>query len=225
MLVDERVELGDERRMPAERELGVDALLNGPEPHLLQPLHLDACERLELEVCERAAAPQPLGPSQELGRGSGIAGRKRLSCRHDEPFEELDIKLVRLDPQEISRRTCHEPWLLRPRRQHLAQARNVVPQRMIGGVHALLREELGDEAIARDHAVRAQQQQREERPLLRPPGRDLRVVDPDAERSQDPELETPSHRAFKSPPRRTLFPLPETVLGQAWDTRVGTSRR
>ena len=211
--------------MTAERELGVDALLNGPEPHLFEPLHLDACERLELEVCERAAAPQPLGTPQDLGRGSGIGGRKRLPCRHDELFEELDIELVGLDPQQISRRACHKPWLVRPRRQHLPQARHVVPQRMIGGVHALLREELGNEAVARDHAVRAQQQQREERPLLRPPGRDLRIVDPDAERSQDPELETPSHRAFKSPPGRSLFPLPKTVLGQAWDTRVGPSRR
>ena len=94
----------------------------------------------------------------------------------------------------------------------------MVPQRMVGGVHALLREELGDEAVARDDAVRAQQQQREERPLLRPPGRDLRVVDPNAERSQDPELETHSHRAFESPPRRSLFP----AAGDAsWD-RLGT---
>ena len=96
---------------------------------------------------------------------------------------------------------------------------------MIGGVYALLREEFGDEPVARDNAVRAQEQQREERPLLRAPGRDLRFVDPDAERSQDPELQTSSHRASKSRLQRSPFPLPETILGQAWDTRVAISRR
>ena len=38
VLGDERLELGDERRVPPERELGVDPLLERREPQLLEPL-------------------------------------------------------------------------------------------------------------------------------------------------------------------------------------------
>ena len=173
VLLDERLELGDERRVAAECELGVDALLDRAEPHFFESLHLNARERLEFEVGKRAAVPQPLGTAQELCRSTRIAGGQRLACRRDQLLEELDVELVWLDPQEVSRCPGHEPRLVSHRGQHLAQARDVVSQRVIGGVHALLREEFCDEPVARDNAVRAQEQQREERPLLRPAGRDL----------------------------------------------------
>ena len=77
----ERLELGDEREVAAERELGVDALLDGGEPQLLEPLDLDARERLELEVGERASVPERLRGAERLGRRAGIAGRERLAAR------------------------------------------------------------------------------------------------------------------------------------------------
>ena len=48
-----RLELGDERKVAAERELRVDPLLDRRESQLLEALDLDTCERLELEVGER----------------------------------------------------------------------------------------------------------------------------------------------------------------------------
>ena len=54
------LELAHQSRVPAERELGVDALLHGGEAKFLQALHLDPRERLELEIGEGPAAPQRL---------------------------------------------------------------------------------------------------------------------------------------------------------------------
>ena len=62
VLGDERLELGDERELAAERELGVDPLLDRRQPQLLEPLDLDPRERLELEVGERPSVPQSARP-------------------------------------------------------------------------------------------------------------------------------------------------------------------
>ena len=53
VLGDQRLELGDEREVAAQRELGVDPLLDRRQPELLEPLGLDLREPLELEIGER----------------------------------------------------------------------------------------------------------------------------------------------------------------------------
>ena len=58
VLGDEGLELGDERRMPAEREVGVDPLLERREAQLLEPLAGRGGERLVGEVGERRPAPE-----------------------------------------------------------------------------------------------------------------------------------------------------------------------
>ena len=61
MLRGQRLELGHERKLPAEREFRVDPLLDGGEPQLLEALYLHARERLELEIRQRPSLPQALG--------------------------------------------------------------------------------------------------------------------------------------------------------------------
>ena len=58
VLVHERLELGDEPAVLAERELGLDALLERGEAQLLEPRDRRRRERLVGEVGERRAAPQ-----------------------------------------------------------------------------------------------------------------------------------------------------------------------
>ena len=69
---------------------------------------------------------------------------------------------------------------------------------MVGGVDALLDEQLADQPLTGDHAVRAQEEQREQRPLLRPADRHRPAIDANHERSQDPELEATRHREPRS---------------------------
>ena len=56
--------------MPAELELGLDQFFPGGGPKLFETGDLDMRERLEREVRERGAAPQPKGFAQEALRCS-----------------------------------------------------------------------------------------------------------------------------------------------------------
>ena len=66
-------------RVPAERELGLDALLERGQPHLLEPLDRDLRERLVGEVGERRAAPERERLAQEIDAASRLAARERLA--------------------------------------------------------------------------------------------------------------------------------------------------
>ena len=84
---DERLELGDERAVAAEGEVGVDPLLEQREPELLEPRRLDGGERLEGELRERRAAPererlvQPRSGSLEVARGLRVPSGSRAAAR------------------------------------------------------------------------------------------------------------------------------------------------
>ena len=56
--LDDRLELGDELRVAAEREVGLDPLLEHDGAQLLETGDLGLCERLVREVGERGAAPE-----------------------------------------------------------------------------------------------------------------------------------------------------------------------
>ena len=66
----------------------------------------------------------------------------------------------------------------------------MIAERVVGGVHALLGEQLADQTLTRDDAIRTQKQQGEQRPLFRPTDRKLSPVNPHGERAEDPKVET-----------------------------------
>ena len=213
--------------MAAERELGVDPLLDGGEPELLEPLRLDAREPLELEIRERSSVPERLGGPQRPRRRGRVTGRERLAALGDQPLEVLQIELARLDAEEIAAAAGGETRLVRRRRaQHLPEPRDVVAQGVVGRVEALLGEELVDQPLARDDPVRAQQEQRQQRALLRPAGRDRHAVHPHRERAEDPELQAARcHLAPSSLKGRGVRAKgPGRVLGQLWDNAPRRSR-
>ncbi len=72
MFRNERLELGAERGVAAERQLGLYSLLNDPETELFEPLDLDPRERLELEISQRSATLKRLRVAQAAGRLTGI---------------------------------------------------------------------------------------------------------------------------------------------------------
>ncbi len=59
VLADELLELGDQGRMPAQRELGLDAELEGLQPTLVEPERLGDRKGLIGQVCQRSPAPHP----------------------------------------------------------------------------------------------------------------------------------------------------------------------
>ena len=135
MLGDERLELGNERELAAERELRVDPLLDRGEPQLLEPLDLDARERLELEVRKRPALPQRSAARKRLRGRGGVTGRERLASLRDEPLEVLEVELARLDAKQVAGGARDEPRLVADGRARApCEARDVVAQRVVGRV-------------------------------------------------------------------------------------------
>src|SRR5262249_49347628 len=108
----------------------------------------------------------------------------------DQPFESLEVELARLDSQQITGRARHQSGLVRRYGvENLAEPPDLVSECVLGRVHALLDKELVDQSLARDDAIRAEKQQRQQRTLLRTTERDGRAVQLDSERPQDPKIE------------------------------------
>ena len=191
VLGDERLELGHERRVPAERELGLDPLLERREPQLLEPLDGRARERLVREVGERRPAPEVERLAEQRGRGRGVVVAASAPASAVRRSKRARSKRLVAEPEDVAGR---------PRLDRVGRAERA-PQ--LGDLALHLRHrrdrrpsgvELVGEPLDRHDAVRVQQQDRERRALPRPAEPDRAVLADDLERPQDAELEHPRGR-------------------------------
>ena len=104
MLGDQGLELGDERGVAAEGEVGVDAVLERVETQLLEPADLVLGEGLVGEVGQRRAAPEIERLSQTLGGAVGVAAIERLAALAGEALEAVGVDVVGRRPRARSRR-------------------------------------------------------------------------------------------------------------------------
>ena len=108
MLSDQRLQVLDHLGMAAERELGVDQLLERGDPEVIQACHLRLRERLERELRERLAAPQR---QRLLERGHGRLGASRGQLRaplRDEPLEAVRVEGLRVERQLVATLASHD---------------------------------------------------------------------------------------------------------------------
>ena len=149
MLLGQRLELSDERPLATQGELSVDTRLDRREAQLLEPVDVQPRERLQLEIRERSPLPECLGRPEGDGSRCRIPRTKRLVPFHDEPLERLEVELARLDSKQVARRPRDETRLVDDGgAEHLAKARDVVAQRVVGRVDALIGKLLSDEPVA-----------------------------------------------------------------------------
>ena len=97
-----RFELGDQRVVPAERQLGLDPLLDRDEPELLQPFRVGAREVLVGDLGQRLSAPECEG---RLERLQGIGGLARCVCTSacvEQPLESSRVDRVGLDLEDVA---------------------------------------------------------------------------------------------------------------------------
>ena len=102
LLVDERLELGDELRTAAEREVGVDAVLERREPQLLQPPDLGLEERLVGR--DRRAAARARARAPRAACAAAVAGSAAARAVGSEALEAEQVEPVLRDPQLVARR-------------------------------------------------------------------------------------------------------------------------
>jgi hypothetical protein len=100
--------------MTPQREIRVDQILQRGEVQILEASGLDPCERLVAELRQRRSPPEGERTAEQDGRLSRID----VARFGDDPFEAMDIDLLRVDLEHVPGRPSHE----RTGRQHLAQA-------------------------------------------------------------------------------------------------------
>jgi hypothetical protein len=101
----------------------------------------------------------------------------------------MKVELAWLDAQQIPGWGCEET-LLAAGAEHLAEARDLHPQRMIRRPGLPIARQLLDQPVPRDDFVRAQKEKRKERSLPRTANTKRSTVDEDLERAQDAEVDT-----------------------------------
>ena len=144
-------ELGNERLMPAERELGVDPLLDCGETQLLEALDLGPRERLVGEVGECITSPERERLVEKCRRHDRVALGVRQTTLLDEPLEPVRIDLLGLELNEVAARTRHEQVGLPER---LAQPRHLVIEAVARRPGRPVAPQLVDQPVARDQRVR-----------------------------------------------------------------------
>ena len=181
------LQLADQLAVPAEGQVGVDPVLQGGQPLLLQPDDVPARERLGGEVGEGRSAPQLQRLAQQPGRQGVLAGGQAPAPLGGQPLEAVEVQLARVDPEQVAGRP-RQQQVGAPAAagaQRLAQPRHVHPQRALRVARRAGPPEVLDQPVGRHHAARVQQQVGQERPLPDPAERQRPVVPHDLERSED----------------------------------------
>ena len=93
MLGDDRLELSDELAVAPELEVGVDPRRERAQPQLLEAGDLRLGELLVGEVRERGPAPE----RERRTKALRAYGRLGASCLRDQPLEDREVQLLRLD--------------------------------------------------------------------------------------------------------------------------------
>ena len=177
MLFDERVDLGDEAGA-AEREVGVDAILERGEAQLFELGDRALGERLVGEVGERRATPQRFSFVQELRALFGFGCARPF----EQPLEALGVDVSGVQSIRVAD-GFDSGGPERP-----AQLRHEALQRRRCGRGRLLAPEIVDKTVRGDGFAGVQDQQRQQRAPAA--GWDARAPRPveDLHRAQDPEL-------------------------------------
>src|SRR5437870_2301595 len=145
---DERLQLGHELAVTAEREVGIDAGLERRGPALVESRDLRLRPGLELQVGERLAAEQCPGLPEACGRLFGCSPRRGLHER----VEAVDVELTRRDNQLVTALACDQA----PVTERLAQLRDVDLDALQRRLGRLAVPDLLDQTVGRDRPATAE---------------------------------------------------------------------
>ncbi len=163
----ERLELRHELRVPGEREIGVDPLLEDGRAQLLEPRDLGLRERLVEEVRERRAAPERESFTERaLGRDRVVSLERGASLLR-EACEPVDVDPLRRQLELVAGRAGrnHRP-------ERLAELGDIDLDRVGGGLGRITGPQRLDQPVDGDDAAGLEREHGKERARLRPPERD-----------------------------------------------------
>ena len=160
----ERVELGDDGRVPAHLDLRRDAVLGGRQVEFLQSRDLAPERGLVRQVGERRAAPEREGPRERGGGLRGVGQEVGLGGL-DHGLEPRGVDLGGIGSEHVAPGLRGDPIVA----EHLPQPVHVRLQRVPGPLGRLLPPQAVDQQVDGDRAIRPQDQVGEHHPLLRSP--------------------------------------------------------
>ena len=140
-------------------------------------------ERTTISEISECWSPPQRQRLPQLRGGDRRLGTIRLA---DQPLEPVHVELIPVETQHITRRLGEDRTAALAER--FSQLRDAHLQGGPAGPRRLLAPQLVDQLIARHDLVRAQQQDRQQRALLRTRERDHGVAIGDLERTEDPEF-------------------------------------
>ena len=180
MLGDEALELAHQLRVPAQLQVGAQAILERQQSQLVQTRDLSLAERLIGQIGKRRTTPEGECVAQRP------RGRRRLcrrACLGHQLLEPVQVELARPQPQLVARRARHEQPVLRGER--LAKPRNSYRQRLRAVPRRGSAPQLVDQPVPRDDLIGVEQKQRQQRPLLCAPEGQLTAAVDRLQRPQD----------------------------------------
>jgi hypothetical protein len=185
---DQLLQLGEQLAVPAEREVGLEPVLDRGRPQLGEPARGRLGERLVGEVGERSAAPEPERVAQDRGRALGLPGGERLAALSREALEADGVDRLRRRVEHVAAGAHRDHGAVA---EGGPQLRHVDLQpRERGGVER--GPERLDQPVRRDGHAGLEREQRQQRALLAPSQANGLAVTGDLERPEDAELEPQS---------------------------------
>ena len=182
---DQRLELGQDVLMAAEREVGLDPILERRQPQVLEPPDLVLRERLVREVGERRSAPEPERLAEAVGGRGGLFVARLL----DERLEAGRVERVVLELKRVAGCMCRE----RAVAEGPAQACDVALDVLRGSLRRALAPELVDERVNRDDVASTEQQKCQKRAWLAGRKVEGAPFPRDFKRPEDAEFERFAH--------------------------------
>ena len=177
--------------MAPEREVRLDALLDGDEPELFEPRDLGLGERLVEEVRERRPSPEPERLAERALGCSGIPARERRATLGRETDEPMDVHALGLDLEDIARGARHDGF----RAERLSKLGDVHLDCVRSGLGRVAGPEALDELVDRDDPSGLEREHGEERAGLLPAERDRVSVLQHLQRPEELELDRPRSRS------------------------------
>ncbi len=184
MLHRQRRQLPEQFAVPAEPQVGVDALLEHAEPGLVEPGGLHRQRRDVGDPLERGAAPQVQGLAEDPAGRGGVTGRQRRPGGLGQVVEVRRVQLVASGPHQVALALPDDAIGFA---QQLPQPVDVGLHVLDGTPRPLLAPERLREGVGRDREARPGEQDRQDQPPLRRPEPQRHPGPPHGQPPQYPE--------------------------------------
>ncbi len=197
MLGRERLELGDDGVVPAAGELGVESELERREPQLLEPLGLRCSAGFLRQPRQRGPAPERERRAELVCRVGGPAGLESRPAAVEGALEPVEVELLLADDGAVAASGRLDSLAA----DGAAQPVHVDLQRLQGRRRRRRSPDSVDELLGRDDPSAVDEEQGQQRALLRRAERGRAAVQQRLDRSEHVELR--SHDPL-SPPQPDL---------------------